>query len=165
MGKLSLSKGPHHPEVCRHPRLPYAAISEPTRTACFAGEDFATTRKCCCDFSPAIRPASSCYEIEKIRPPPLDYPQPLRPIKNMLDTGYRYWLEADENDEIERNNKPSIFQSSPKEKCCLTHFRQTGALRKLRVYYDGEPNSGRNQKQSWLSEYHPGPGNPVGENY
>ena len=64
-----------------------------------------------------------CYEIEKIDRYEIDYPQLYAQIKHLLDTGYRYWFEADENDEIERNNKPFIFQT-PEEEMLLTHFRK-----------------------------------------
>lgn len=64
-----------------------------------------------------------CYEIEKIDRLDIDYPQLYAQIKHLLDSGYRYWFEAYENDEIELNNKPFLFQT-PEEEMVLTHFRK-----------------------------------------
>lgn len=64
-----------------------------------------------------------CYEIEKIDRLEIDYPQLYAQIKHLLDSGYRYWFEAYENDEIELNNKPFLFQT-PEEEMVLTHFRK-----------------------------------------
>ena len=64
-----------------------------------------------------------CYEIEKIDRLDIDYPQLYAQIKHLLDSGYRYWYEAYENDEIELNNKPFLFQT-PEEEMVLTHFRK-----------------------------------------
>lgn len=64
-----------------------------------------------------------CYEIEKIDRLEIDYPQLYAQIKHLLNSGYRYWFEAYENDEIELNNKPFLFQT-PEEEMVLTHFRK-----------------------------------------
>ena len=64
-----------------------------------------------------------CFEIEKINRLEIDYPQLYAQIKHLLDSGYRYWFEAYENDEIELNNKPFLFQT-PEEEMVLTHFRK-----------------------------------------
>ena len=64
-----------------------------------------------------------CYEIEKIDRLDIDYPQLYAQIKHLLDSDYRYWFEAYENDEIELNNKPFLFQT-PEEEMVLTHFRK-----------------------------------------
>ena len=64
-----------------------------------------------------------CFEVDWIDHIEIDYPQLYAQIKYLLDSGYRYWFEADENDEIERNNEPFLFQS-PEEEMLLTHFRK-----------------------------------------
>lgn len=68
-----------------------------------------------------------CYEVEQIDHIEINYEQLYAQIKHLLDNGYRYWFEAEENDEIERNNEPFLFQT-PEEEMVLTHFRKPERL-------------------------------------
>lgn len=101
-------------------RLPYAHRTENFQhIASFAGT---------CNYPQVLHDPTGnrrflCFEIEQIDHIVIDYPQLYAQIKHLLESGYRYWFEAKENEEIERNNEPFIFQS-PEEEMLLTHFRK-----------------------------------------
>lgn len=101
-------------------RLPYARrIQNYPHVASFAGT---------CNFPQVLHDPTGtrrflCFEIDQIEHIEINYSQLYAQIKHLLDNGYRYWFEANENEEIERNNEPFVFQS-PEEEMLLTHFRK-----------------------------------------
>lgn len=101
-------------------RLPYARRTENfPHVASFAGT---------CNYPQVLHDPTGnrrflCFEVERIDRIPIDYPRLYAQIRHLLKSGYRYWFEAHENEEIERNNEPFTFQSI-EEEMLLIHFRK-----------------------------------------
>lgn len=64
-----------------------------------------------------------CFQVQKITRYPINYPQLYAQLLHLYNNKYKYWFDADEVSEIEKNNTPFIYLT-PEEEQLLTHFRK-----------------------------------------